>query len=404
MSETVPTRHPAQPRPVPVGIRALVLLMRLRGPTPQEWDRAGVSLTIGDPPMDDLLDWMHATGISLTRPLFDQALSRGIDSLEDPPVELRAFFDQVESTPDWVDWDQIRRGQRALRTGGSDGVYIARDVALLGGYQFGGFNKTLMRTGALEKGSNRRFAETLQWAMDVESEDGLAPHGIGYRSTLRVRLIHAFVRRHVSAMSDWQPEEWGLPVNQTDMAATLLGAIIAPAAGAIGMGLFNVPRDLDAIAHVTRYVGWLIGVEEQWLPLDFRDGVRLLTLLLAALSEPDESTRLLARPMVDDPMSWNYDTLAGLRRQLARAQHRSITSAYLGPSVLRSLGLEYALPWYPLIRMPINVARSVAKIALPGGMDRAADRGWREQRAFMRTLVTRSAAIGESAAHVTHAV
>jgi hypothetical protein len=36
--------------------------------------------------------------------------------------------------------------------------------------------------------------------VDVISDGGLVPFGIGYRSTLRVRLIHALVRRHVSAM------------------------------------------------------------------------------------------------------------------------------------------------------------------------------------------------------------
>ncbi|EUA35668.1 hypothetical protein I553_6308 [Mycobacterium xenopi 4042] len=43
-----------------------------------------------------------------------------------------------------------------------------------------------------------------------------------------MRLIHALVRRHVAAMPDWRADEWGVPVNQTDMAATLVGALIAP--------------------------------------------------------------------------------------------------------------------------------------------------------------------------------
>ena len=61
--------------------------------------------------------------------------------------------------------------------GGADGMYIARDVALLGGYQFSGFNQTLLRTGALEKGSNQRFAETMQWALDVVDAGGLDKFG-----------------------------------------------------------------------------------------------------------------------------------------------------------------------------------------------------------------------------------
>ncbi|MGV7591683.1 oxygenase MpaB family protein, partial [Mycobacterium kansasii] len=104
----------------------------------------------------------------------------------------------------------------------------ARDVALMGGYLFSGVNQTLLRTGALEKGSNKRFAETSQWALDVIVPEGLRPGGPGYRSTLHVRFIHSMVRRHVLALPDWDFETYGLPINQTDMAATLVGALIAP--------------------------------------------------------------------------------------------------------------------------------------------------------------------------------
>ncbi len=96
--------------------------------------------------------------------MFDLALREGIAGVPDAPRPLREFFETVEAIPTWVDWDKVHRGQRALRASGADGLSIARDVALLGGYQFSGFNKTLLRTGALEKGSNRRFAETAQWA------------------------------------------------------------------------------------------------------------------------------------------------------------------------------------------------------------------------------------------------
>ena len=404
MNATIPTRHPDRPRAVPAVVRGYALVLGLRKPTPELWDRLGTALTVGDEAMDSLLEWMRSAGMSEVRPLFDRALRGGIAAVPDAPAPLRDFFTKAEATPDWVDWDKVRRGQRAMRAGGADGIYLARDVALLGGYQFAGFNKTLLRSGALQKGSNKRFAETLQWALDVISEGGLAPQGVGYQSTLRVRLVHAFVRQHVAAMPDWRAEDWGLPVNQTDMAATLLGALIVPAAGAIGMGRIYSPADLDAVAHLTRYVGWLIGVQDQWLPLSFRDAVRGLYTVLMALSQPDETTRLLAAPMVDDPLGWNYATLAGVRRRVARAQHLSITSAFLGPRAMHALGLPaYVPPWYPLLRIPVNGLRSVAALTLPGGRDRAADRGWRQQQALLRTITSSPAIIGDSAEHVVHA-
>lgn len=402
MTVDVPTRHPAGPRPVPGMIKLLAVGLGIGRPNPGQWRRLGERLTVGDEPMDRLLDWMMATGLSQTRPLFDRALAGGIASLPDAPQELRDFFSTVETMPPWVDPELLRRGQRAMRRGGADGMYIARDVSLLGGYQFSGFNKTLLRTGALEKGSNKRFAETMQWAMDVIAEDGLGPLGVGYRSTIRVRLIHAFVRRHVGAMPDWRTDEWGVPVNQTDMAATLIGALIAPPAASLGMGILTAPEDLDAVAHLTRYVGWLIGVEDEWLPHSFRDGIRVLYHTLTALSAPDESTRQLAAPMADDPLAWHFDSLPALRRQLARAQHLSVTSAFLGPRAMRLLGLRaYVPPWYPLLKLPVNVARSVVDLALPGGMDRAARRGDRQQHALLSTMMGESdVAIGDSATSV----
>jgi hypothetical protein len=243
----------------------------------------------------------------------------------------------------------------------------------------------------------------MQWAMDVISDGGLVPFGIGYRSTLRVRLIHALVRRHVAAMPDWRSDEWGLPVNQTDMAATLVGALIAPPAGAMGMGILPAPGDLDAIAHLTRYVGWLIGVHDEWLPRNFRDGIRVLFHTATALSKPDDSTQQLSVPMAEDPLSWHYRSVRGIRRRLAWAQHLSVTSGFLGPRAMRTLGLTYMPPWYPVLRIPINVAHSVAALALPGGQERAAFRGQEEQKALLHTIIgDGQATIGDSASHVSH--
>ncbi|WP_232006350.1 oxygenase MpaB family protein [Mycobacterium sp. 852013-50091_SCH5140682] len=398
----IPARHPERPLPVPAGIRAFARMLGIREPDAEQWCRLGERLTVGDEPMDRLVDWMASVGMAQMKPLFERVLAEGIANVPEAPEPLREFFIRVEAVPDWVDRDKLRKGQRALVRGGSDGMSIARDVSLLGGYQFSGFNKTLLRTGALEKGSNQRFAETMQWAMDVISDGGLDPLGIGYRSTLRVRLIHAFVRRHVAAMPDWRADEWGVPVNQTDMAATLVGALVAPSVAGLGMGIVPAPGELDAIAHVTRYVGWLIGVEDEWLPGSFRESVRVLYHTSTALASPDETTQQLSVPMADDPLSWHYRDMSSLRRRLAWAQHLSITSAFLGPGAMRTLGLPaYMPPWYPVLRVPVNVIRSLVAVTLPGGMARSVARGRAEQHALLHTIIGDSAAsIGASAAHV----
>ncbi|HJQ07201.1 MAG TPA: oxygenase MpaB family protein [Nocardioides sp.] len=394
----IPSRHPAAPLPVPASIRLLATTLRVAPATEAEFRRYGEALTEGDPLMDDVVTWMSATGRAQGKALFDRALEHGIASVPNAPAPLRALFEEVESTPDWADVDLLHRGARVLRAGGSDGLYVARDVALHGGYLFSGFNQTLLRTGALEKGSNQRFAETTQWAMDVISPHALLPGGRGFRSTLRVRLIHSFVRRHVAAMPDWDADAWGLPINQTDMAATIHGTFVAPVTAAMALGMFNSPGNLEAVAHLTRYVGWLIGVGDEFLPRSFRDAARLQLLTLSALATPDETSRRLAVPMAEDPMAWRFDRFQGLRRRIARSQHLSVTQGALGPRAMRQLGLSpYVLPWYPVLRFPLNTVRS-ALMQLPGGLDRAAARGDRQQRAFMARLTSEAAVVGGSVA------
>lgn len=404
MNAVIPRRHPDSPQRVPSGVDAFARVLGIKPVTERGFERIGEALTEGDPLMDEVVEKMiDGAGVGALRPLFEQALEFGIDAVPDAPEFMRSFFETIEQTPAWVDHDLLEIAALTMNSGGADGLYVARDVALVGGYAFSGFNQTLLRTGALEKGSNTRFAETSQWALDVIADGGLRLHGVGYRSTLRVRFIHSLVRRHVVAMDDWDSDEWGLPINQADMAATIVGSLIAPMVGGLGMGLFNTPREYRAVAHLTRYVGWLMGVADEFLPVDFRDGIRILHHTSAALSTPDETSAQLARPMAQDPLTWNYPRFQEIRRRIAQSQHLSISAYFLGRSAMRTLGLPTrTLPWYPIVRIPLNSARSIAKL-LPGGLARASARGRAEQQRFMITMQDSPVTIGDTTHLSQHA-
>ncbi|MFZ2510806.1 MAG: oxygenase MpaB family protein [Gordonia sp. (in: high G+C Gram-positive bacteria)] len=396
----IPRRHPDSRRPIPAGVALIGRLLGIRGPDDARFARLGELLMAGDPDMDQFAEWM--SGRQDVRPLFEQALATGIDSVEHAPTELKELFARLENTPDWVDHAQLEIAAAAMRSGGSDGLAIARDVALLGGYQFAGFNQTLLRTGALEKGSTARFAETSEWAMDVISPGGLDLFGAGYRSTIRVRFIHSMVRRHVAAMHDWDPAEWGLPINQTDMAATIVGSLVAPTLGGASMGLINRPHEYRAVAHLTRYVGWLMGIDDELLPTDFRDCVRLLTHTSAALATPDETSKRLAKPMADDPLQWHYARFAPMRRRLSRSKHLSISVALLGRRAMARLGLPTGtIPWYPVLVFPRNLVWSVIGLH-PRGRQVTARLGDRDARAFLAVMTEAPATIGASTTVADH--
>src|SRR5690606_11754339 len=166
------------------------------------------------------------------------------------------------------------------------------------------------------------------------------------------------------------------------------------------MGIVPSRQDREAAAHLARYVGRLMGVAEEWLPTGFRDSVRILYHTMTAITNPDETTRQLALPMANDPLTWHYPNLPWLRGRIARAQHLSISSMYLGPGAMRKLGLwPYMPPWYPALRVPVSLARSAATRVSPAARQRAEERGLREQASFKKLLVGSGPADVGMAAH-----
>ncbi|MCC2655655.1 MAG: lcp 1 [Panacagrimonas sp.] len=401
----VPSRHRASPDVQ----RMLGLLHRfmpgVRPPSSELWERMGRDFMRGDEPVDRLVEWMAATGMRETRALFEQALERGIDAVGDAPAPLREFFSGIDALPAWLDRDKVELGAELHRRGGVAGTYGGRDVALVGGYQASAFNKTLLLTGALEKGPARRFAETLRWALDTTAANGMDRFEAGFKSTVRVRLIHGLVRRHVQRLPAWRMEEWGLPINQPDMAATLLGALVVPLLVARVMGMVQTREERNAAVHHARYVGWLMGVEEIWLPNDETEAMTLLTQILLSIANPDESSAQMALPMVDEPLGRPYRRFAAIRRRLDRSKHLSISRLFLGRRGMRNLGLpQGVVPWYPLLVMPFNLAYHVATRFLPGGKARAARRGRRAQERFLALLSgDQAATVGGMATSTVHA-
>lgn len=331
-------------------------------PTREEWDRVEQALWQGDAPMDKVVDWMFAFGPRQGKALFDQALMKGIDSVTEAPVELSEFFALIDGAPAWLQRERLDRGAKASDKAGKVGFFVLRDLALMGGYTyFNSMNQTLAASGALQKETGLRLGETGKWLFDVTEVGGLTRFSPGFITTIRVRMVHALVRRHLKNKPDWDFEKWGLPINQMDMLATYLA--FGPVT-LTGSRLFGVPfRKGEAadIMHMWRYIGWLMGVDEPWLAQTESDGLRKLFHTFMTHRLPDEKIGILGSALRDEPLSRNLPGLdqhpwrARLMRWFLYQQHISNSSLILGPVQRRRLGIPLlALPWYPLLSAPLR--------------------------------------------------
>lgn len=388
----LPPRIPARARPfdkakVKTAAWQKLLLGRDLSPSREEYDNVIAALWEGDTAMDALVNWMYEFGAGPSRQLFQQAVTQGIDSIPDAPQPLKDFFAVVDAQPVWLDRALLEEGVSFIHGIGLAGPYVLRDLALMGGYLLSGFNQVLVMTGALNKDTALRIAETGQWWVDCTEHGGLERFGPGFRSTLHVRLVHAMVRRALAKHPKWDENQWGVPVNQIDMVATYLGFCVVMLGGLRQLGIPVTARESKAVMHLWAYAGWLMGVDERFLVFSEKDGIILLSHTFMTQSRPDWTSQELARALAQEPLKRKYPNLPGLRRKLAYHQHLSVSRFFLGKKKMRQLGLpDDILPWYPVLSAAPRLVNYLGHRLVPPLYKRAQQQGRAAQLDVLRQM------------------
>ena len=206
------------------------------------------ALQSGDEPMDQVLRWVLQNP-KQHRKYFETALYEGLDKLPHEIPELTEFFRLIEQKPIWYDQGKIDEALKfTYRLGVNNGL-ILRDVSLMIGYLYPGFNQPLVLTGALKKQAGTRLAETTKWWVDITEQDGFERFSKGFTSTIFVRFIHSLVRHQLQKSEKWDAETWGLPINQYDQAMTNIAFSGVVLLGIRALGIFPSKQEVDSFLH-----------------------------------------------------------------------------------------------------------------------------------------------------------
>lgn len=334
-------------------------------PSEAEWQAQGQAHWRGDPLADAVIGWMHAEGMDRAWPKLEAALAQGLSAAGAQDHALRAYLQAAEVAPPWLDAARVRRGAEVLQTTGLHGMMVLRDAGLMAGYQASAINQTLVQTGALHGGAHKRVAETAAWWLACTADGGMARGADGHRQTLRVRLVHALVRARLQRSPQWDAAWLGVPINQVDMQATYLAFSVVQLLGLRMTGMLISRTDADAVMHLWRHIGWLMGVEDALMCDDEATGRVLLYRNVIGQAPADHTSAQLARALMDEPLSRPYPWAQALRGRIDRERHLSLVSWFVGAQGMRNLGLPQRAPWYPLMLLAPTAAGSLALRALP---------------------------------------
>jgi hypothetical protein len=326
-------------------------------------DRYRRTLAALDPPADTLAAAFAELPAGRGRMLLETALNSGIDAVTDPPQALVDLFAQLDDVPLWVDWDRLERGGRLLLRSGLLGIAVLNLYSIPLMYSSAAGVKPLMFTGHLLRRAPRRLAETARFVVSTCRPGGLRRFADGFKITVKVRLMHAQVRRLLWQSGKWQAE-WGQPINQIYMAGTNVALSVILIDGLRRFG-FRVSHDeAEAILHLWRYSGHLSGVDPQLLCSTEAEGWQLVELIRRSEGPPDNDSKSLLEAVMSasylpklDQLAWRTNAGYGLSRAL------------IGDELADALGFPRSSGWQWALRTgyPIVAFGDLLQRAIPGG-------------------------------------
>lgn len=308
-------------------------------PTYKEYLELSQALQSGDIAMDSLMQWIIQNP-KQHRHYFETALYKGVHHLPHEIPEIIHFFNQVEQKPHWYNQQKIDDALSFTHRLGINNGFILRDLSLMAGYMFPGFNQPLLLTGALKKQAGTRLAETTKWWIDITEKNGFERFNKGFTSTIYVRFIHSLIRHHLKNAEQWDSDTWGLPINQYDQAMTNIAFSGVVLIGIRALGIFPSRQDIDSFLHFWKYSGWLMGIDEKWLVNKEAEGWKLIYWMHFAHPKSDDSSISLGSSLSKEPFERQYRYIRSFQQKLAYRQHLEVTQFFIGRKKMQKLGLK----------------------------------------------------------------
>jgi ER-bound oxygenase mpaB/B'/Rubber oxygenase, catalytic domain len=255
-------------------------------------------------------------------------------------------------------------------------VLGARSIIL--GYTSPGGNKPLVFSGQLTGQASRRLNETSRFVQAVCRPGGMRRFADGFKITVKVRLMHAEVRRMIRRSGRWDEARWGAPINQHDMAATtLLFSVVV----LDGLRLLGLDVSLEESEHYTqlwRYVGRVIGCDPDLTPGSEIEARQLGELIAATQGPPDDDSRALTYALLHAGLSVAKTPRERRKGRFECELGQGLVYGLLGDSMAEALGVPLTR-WRHTVSVlrSINVAAERVRQRVPSAHRKAIEGGHR---------------------------
>lgn len=285
---------------------------------------------IGDPVMDAVMEDLAPLPQRQIHQFIHAGMQEDHDGLRNAPQSLRNFFiDAPQPDPDWLDRDAFRPGIRAFQR---NSVLILS--AFVTGVLIDGFStlisKSFVQTGRIFDNGVWRLKQNNRHQLEIFLPGGLERYGDGWKLSVRIRFVHAQIRRLLGRTAEWEHDAWGVPVSAAHLgyAAACFAARTVKHSESLGAKYSTEER--ASFHHVWRYAGYLMGIPETILFTDEAHAIHIYRVGSILEPPPTEDAIVMTNALINSaPLVANITDPAE-RRKLVNKVIYPISRALVG--------------------------------------------------------------------------
>jgi hypothetical protein len=189
------------------------------------------------------------------------------------PAEIQDFFEVHRHLPVFANAKQIARATAFFWRFEQQIALVLACYSLPYCYAAANGAQVLWLSARIKNDTQRRLEETGAFVFGAMNERDWA-NGQNVVRVLKVRLMHAVIRYFTKHAPQWN-SDWGLPINQEDMAGTNLAFSYIVIRGLRKMNLSVSYQEEEDFLHLWNVIGHLLGVQPTLLPDNLLEAYQL---------------------------------------------------------------------------------------------------------------------------------
>jgi hypothetical protein len=236
--------------------------------------------TIGDPFADGIVSKLFNSTAPCVAWEQMMRLDTNPPNRADLPAPLKEYLRETDAMLKLAEPETVG-GYWLYKNYGPEIFFVLAHYSLPGAYAAEKGAKVLYRTFLIEGRPDTRLSQTARIVENILKRDGIRPGAPGMCSIQKVRLIHAAIRFLIlrDKRDEWQSAKLGVPVNQEDLAGTLMVFSYLILDGLRKLGITVPKNHQQGFIETWGVIGRLMGIQDELIPATVKEA-RLLCKLI----------------------------------------------------------------------------------------------------------------------------